>query len=82
MMPGDGQSPVHSKTESDGLQANGNANATVTATAAILNLSTRYRDKMEVLSGQPLAPATKVIKLGHLEKVFNVVNTGATLICV
>ncbi|XP_041912533.1 LOW QUALITY PROTEIN: suppression of tumorigenicity 18 protein [Alosa sapidissima] len=27
--------------------------------AAILNLSTRYRDKMEVLSGQPLAPATK-----------------------
>ncbi|XP_062407972.1 suppression of tumorigenicity 18 protein [Sardina pilchardus] len=63
MIPGDGQSPVYSKTESDGLQASANtaaaATATATATAAILNLSTRYRDKMEVLSGQPLAPATK-----------------------
>lgn len=76
MIPG-GQSPVHLKTESDGLHS-----SSVAATAAILNLSTRYRDKMEVLSSQPLATATKVIKLGHLEKVFNVVNTEATLICV
>ncbi|KAL2097801.1 hypothetical protein ACEWY4_007008 [Coilia grayii] len=56
VIPGGGQSPVHLKTESDGLQTNSVA---ATATAAILNLSTRYRDKMEVLSSQPLATATK-----------------------
>ncbi|XP_063076072.1 suppression of tumorigenicity 18 protein [Engraulis encrasicolus] len=53
VIPG-GQSPVHLKTESDGLHS-----SSVAATAAILNLSTRYRDKMEVLSSQPLATATK-----------------------
>ncbi|XP_062337836.1 suppression of tumorigenicity 18 protein isoform X3 [Osmerus eperlanus] len=54
--PGAHSPPSHYKTGSEVLQASA-------ATAAILNLSTRYRNNMEAVTGRPRASSTKDVPI-------------------